>query len=135
MTYTLRQEKFNNKFSFKDLLNKIQKIALSLFRNMSDIIGSLDYLSIYSFFFLNVKSFSLYNSYNWNEVENKLVIKIDQDDQALKFSITNDVLEVYSLLEIYECINNQKSLKAIININTIYDDMKANRIKFNSIFI
>ncbi len=34
MTFTLRQEKFNNKISFKDLLNKIRKIALSPPRDM-----------------------------------------------------------------------------------------------------
>ena len=55
MTFTLRQETFNDKFSPKDLLNEIQKIALLPPRDMSDIIGSLDYLPIYSFLFPNEK--------------------------------------------------------------------------------
>jgi len=69
-------------------------------------------------------------------VKNKLVIKIDQNaDQALKFSIADDISEVYGLPEIYECINNQKSLRLMIDINAIQEDMKANRIKSNNIFI
>jgi hypothetical protein len=78
--YSLRQEKFNDKFSPKDLLNAIWEILLSPPKDMSDEKGSLEFLPIYSFLFPNEKDSSLYNTYDRGEVENKLVIKIDQDD-------------------------------------------------------
>ena len=62
--YSLRQEKFNVKFSPKDLLNAIREILLSPPRDISDIIGSLDDLPIYSFLFSNEKGSSLYNAYD-----------------------------------------------------------------------
>ncbi|PKK57497.1 hypothetical protein RhiirC2_797914 [Rhizophagus irregularis] len=93
-----RQEKFNNDFTPKDLLNSIQEILSSLPRDMSNDKGSLDCLPIYSFLFSNEKGSSLYNAYDRDEVENKLVIKIDQDaDWAPKFSVADDISEVYGL--------------------------------------
>ena len=64
VAYTLRQKKFNNNFSFKDLLNTIQKIFLSSPRDMSDEKRLLKYLPIYSFLFSNEKGSSLYNAYD-----------------------------------------------------------------------
>jgi len=64
VAYTLRQKKFNDNFSSKDLLNAIREIFLSLPRDMLDEKGSLEYLPIYSFLFLNEKGSSLYNAYN-----------------------------------------------------------------------
>ena len=88
VTYTLRQENFNGKFSPKDLLNAIRGILSSSPRDMSDDKGSLDCLPIYSFLFPNEKGSSLYNAYDRSEVENKLVIKIDQDaDHAQNFPL------------------------------------------------
>ncbi|PKB92136.1 hypothetical protein RhiirA5_445890, partial [Rhizophagus irregularis] len=111
--YSLRQEKFNDKFSPKDLLNTIQGILSSSPRDMSDDKGSLDCLPIYSFLFPNEKGSSLYNAYDRSEVEDKLVIKIDQDgDHAPKFSVADDISEVYGLPGIHECINGQKPLRA-----------------------
>ena len=55
VAYTLRQEKFNDNFSSKDLLNAIREIFLSPPRDMSDEKGSLEYLPIYSFLFPNEK--------------------------------------------------------------------------------
>ena len=63
-SYTLRQEKFNNDFTPKDLLNTIREIFLSPSRDISDEKRSLEYLPIYSFLFLNKKRPSLYNTYN-----------------------------------------------------------------------
>ena len=55
---------------------------------------------------MNEKGFSLYNAYDQNEVKNKLVIKIDQNaDRAPKFSVADNIFEVYGLLKIHECIN------------------------------
>ncbi|CAI2195416.1 9665_t:CDS:1, partial [Funneliformis geosporum] len=79
---------------------------------MSNDKGSLDCLPIYSFLFPNEKGSSLYNAYDRNEVEDKLVIKIDQDDRAPKFSVADDISEVYGLPGIHECINGQKPLRA-----------------------
>ena len=130
VTYTLRQKNFNGKFSPKDLLNAIQGILSSLPRDMSDDKGSLDCLPIYSFFFPNEKGSSLYNAYDRSEVENKLVIKIDQDaDHAPKFSVADDISEVYDLLGIHKCINGQKPLRAVIDIDASKEDMEANGIK------
>ncbi len=87
---------------------------------MSNDKGSLDCLPIYSFLFSNEKGSSLYNAYDRDEVKNKLVIKLDQDgDRALKFSIVDDISKVYSLPEIYEYINGQKLLRAVIDIDTL----------------
>ena len=135
MTYTLKQENFNNKFSPKDLLNAIQGILSSLPRDMSDDKGSLDCLPIYSFLFPNEKGSSLYNAYDRSEVENKLVIKIDQDaDHAPKFSIADDISEVYGLPGIHECINGQKPLRAVIDIDASQEDMEATGVKAQEVF-
>ncbi|RGB22072.1 hypothetical protein C1646_678101 [Rhizophagus diaphanus] len=102
---------------------------------MSDDKGSLDCLSIYSFLFPNEKGSSLYNAYNQSEVENKLVIKIDQDaDHAPKFSVADDISEVYGLPGIHKCINGQKPLRAIIDIDTSQEDMEATGVKAQKVF-
>jgi hypothetical protein len=99
VTYALRQENFNDKFSPKDLLNAIREILSSSPRDMSDDKGSLDCLPIYSFLFLNEKGFSLYNAYDRSEVENKLVIKIDQDtDHAPNFLLPMTFLKYMAYL-------------------------------------
>ncbi|CAI2183212.1 1359_t:CDS:2, partial [Funneliformis geosporum] len=72
---------------------------------MSNDKGSLECLPIYSFLFLNEKGSSLYNAYDRSEVKDKLVIKIDQDgDNAPKFSVADDISEVYGLLRIHESL-------------------------------
>ncbi|POG76088.1 hypothetical protein GLOIN_2v1821835 [Rhizophagus irregularis DAOM 181602=DAOM 197198] len=129
VTYTLRQENFNDKFSPKDLLNAIQGILSSSPRDMSNDKGSLDCLPIYSFLFLNEKGSSLYNAYDRDEVEDKLVIKIDQDDRAPKFSVADDISEVYGLPGIHECINGQKPLRAVIDIDASQEDMEVTGVK------
>ncbi|CAB4445689.1 unnamed protein product [Rhizophagus irregularis] len=101
-----------------DLLNSIRGILSSPPRDMSNDKGSLDCLPIYSFLFPNEKGSSLYNAYDRDEVKDKLVIKIDQDgDRAPKFSIADDISEVYDLPGIHECINGQKPLRAVIDID------------------
>jgi hypothetical protein len=61
VTYTLRQEKFNDTFSSKDLVSAIREILSSPPRDMSNDKGSLECFPIYSFLFLNKKESSLYN--------------------------------------------------------------------------
>src|SRR3954470_24571974 len=97
---------------------------------MSNDKGSLDCLPIYSFLFPNEKGSSLYNAYDWSEMEDKLVIKIDQDGvHALKFSVADDISEVYGLLGIHECINGQKPLRAVIDIDASKGNMKTAGVK------
>ncbi|PKK41087.1 hypothetical protein RhiirC2_805047, partial [Rhizophagus irregularis] len=135
-TYTLRQEKFNDNFSSKNLLNAIREIFLSPPRDMSDEKGSLEDLPIYSFLFPNEKGSSLYNAYDRDEVEDKLVIKIDQDDDhAPKFSVADDISEVYGLPGIHECINSQKPLRAVIDIDASKKDMEIADVKGQEVFI
>ncbi|CAI2168764.1 10064_t:CDS:2 [Funneliformis geosporum] len=103
---------------------------------MSNNKGSLECLPIYSFFFPNEKGSSLYNAYDQSEVEDKLVIKIDQDgDHAPKFSVTNDVSEVYSLPGIHKCNNGQKPLRAVIDIDTSKEDMETASVKEQEVII
>jgi hypothetical protein len=102
---------------------------------MSDEKGLLEYFPIYSFLFPNEKGSSLYNAYDRDEVENKLVIKIDQDDRAPKFSIADDISEVYGLPGIHECINGQKSLRAVIDIDASQEDMETSGVKAQEVFI
>ncbi|PKY53665.1 hypothetical protein RhiirA4_499410 [Rhizophagus irregularis] len=135
VTYTLRQENFNDKFSPKDLLNAIRGILSSPPRDMSNDKGSLDCLPIYSFLFPNEKGSSLYNAYDRSEVEDKLVIKIDQDgDHALKFSVADNISEVYGLPGIHECINGQKPLRAVIDIDASQKDMETTGVKAQEVF-
>jgi hypothetical protein len=102
---------------------------------MSNDKGSLECLPIYSFLFPNEKGSSLYNAYDRSEVEDKLVIKIDQDgDHASKFSVADDISEVYGLPGIHECINDQKPLRAVIYIDASQEDMKTSGVKAQEVF-
>ncbi|CAI2188563.1 19_t:CDS:2, partial [Funneliformis geosporum] len=85
--------------------------------DMSNDKGLLECLPIYSFLFLNEKGSSLYNAYD-----------------------RNDISEVYGLPGIHECINGQKSLKAMIDIDASQEDMKIADVKtqkniFNGLII
>ena len=97
--------------------------------------GSLEFLPIYSFLFPNEKGSSLYNAYDRSEVEDKLVIKIDQNgDHAPKFSVADDISEVFGLPGIHECINGQKPLRAVIDIDASQEDMKTVGVKAQEVF-
>ncbi|GBC10685.1 hypothetical protein RclHR1_09820004 [Rhizophagus clarus] len=124
--YKSNYESDNEEASYASTSTTKAGILTSSPKDISDDKGSLDCLPIYSFLFLNEKGFSLYNAYDRSEVENKLVIKIDQDtDHTPKFSVANDISEVYGLFEIHECINSQKPLRAVINIDASQEDMEA----------
>ncbi|GBC16034.2 hypothetical protein GLOIN_2v1770575 [Rhizophagus irregularis DAOM 181602=DAOM 197198] len=80
-----------------------------------------------------VKERKVYVTYTLSEVENKLVIKIDQDaDHAPKFSVADDISEVYGLPGIHECINGQKPLRAVIDIDALQEDIEATVIATSS---
>ena len=118
------------------MVSAIREILSSPPRDMSNDKGSLDYLPIYSFLFPNEKGSSLYNAYDRDEVKDKLVIKIDQDgDRVLKFSVADDISEVYGLPGIYKCINGQKSLRAVIDIDAPQEDMEITGVKAQEVFI
>ncbi|CAI2187684.1 17197_t:CDS:2 [Funneliformis geosporum] len=68
---------------------------------MSDNKGSLDCLPIYSFLFSNKKGSSLYNAYD----------------------------RIYSLSEIHECINGQKPLRVVIDIDASQKDIEITGVK------
>ncbi|GES96520.1 hypothetical protein GLOIN_2v1778877 [Rhizophagus clarus] len=133
--YKSNYESDNEEASYASTSTTKAGILTSSPKDISDDKGSLDCLPIYSFLFLNEKGFSLYNAYDRSEVENKLVIKIDQDtDHTPKFSVANDISEVYGLFEIHECINSQKPLRAVINIDASQEDMEATGIKAQEVF-
>ncbi|CAB4400464.1 unnamed protein product [Rhizophagus irregularis] len=68
-------------------------------------------------------------------MEDKLVIKIDQDgDHAPKFSVADDISEVYGLPGIHECINGQKPLRAVIDIDASQEDMETTGVKAQEVF-
>ncbi len=71
-----KKNKLNISKFYKDSIT-FQTNIMHTLTNFNHDKGSLDCLSIYSFLFLNKKGSSLYNVYDWNEVKNKLVIKID----------------------------------------------------------
>ncbi|CAI2193596.1 6106_t:CDS:1, partial [Funneliformis geosporum] len=69
------------------------------------------------------------------EVEDKLVIKIDQNsDHAPKFSVADDISEVYGLPGIHECINGQKPLRVMIDIDVSQEDMETTDVKTQEVF-
>ncbi|CAG8678851.1 9126_t:CDS:2 [Ambispora gerdemannii] len=94
-----RQEKFDNKFTQMDLLNRICEIASSPARDMS-----------------NNKGISLLDAYTREELTNKLVIQMEQDEYR-KFSVVDDISEVYDLSEIHKSISGELSLRAVIDID------------------
>ncbi|RGB23039.1 hypothetical protein C1646_775099 [Rhizophagus diaphanus] len=121
--------------STTEVVKERKGILSSPSRDMSNDKGSLDCLLIYSFLFPNEKGSSLYNAYDRSEVEDKLVIKIDQDDDhAPKFSVANNISEVYGLPGIYECINGQKPLRAVIDIDASQKDMETTGVKAQEVF-
>ncbi|RIA88594.1 hypothetical protein C1645_826112 [Glomus cerebriforme] len=46
-----------------------------------------------------------------------------------QFSVADDISEVYGLPGIHECINGQKPLRAVIDIDASQEDMEANSVK------
>ncbi|CAI2198043.1 20017_t:CDS:2, partial [Funneliformis geosporum] len=73
--------------------------------DMSDEKGSLEYLPIYSFLFLNEKG------------------------STPKFSVADDISKVYGLPGIHEYINDQKPLRAVIDIDASQKDMETSGVK------
>ncbi|CAJ0900328.1 3622_t:CDS:2, partial [Entrophospora sp. SA101] len=94
--FTKRQEKFDDKFTSKDLLNKIREIASSPARDMLDKKGSLEDIHLWDYLLHNREAkggISLLDAYTREELIDKLVIQVEQD--SLK-KYANLVLQKYS---------------------------------------
>ncbi|CAJ0631859.1 10988_t:CDS:2, partial [Entrophospora sp. SA101] len=94
--FTKRQEKFDDKFTSKDLLNKIREIASSPVRDMLDKKGSLEDIHLWDYLLHNREAkggISLLDAYTREELIDKLVIQVEQD--SLK-KYANLVLQKYS---------------------------------------
>ncbi|CAG8659438.1 2716_t:CDS:2 [Ambispora gerdemannii] len=77
-----RQEKFDDKFTSKGLLNKIREIASSPARDMADKKGSLGDLHLWDYLLHNYEAksrISLYDAYKRDELTNRLVIQVEQE--------------------------------------------------------
>ncbi|CAG8603335.1 2704_t:CDS:2, partial [Cetraspora pellucida] len=107
--FTKRKEKINDKFIQKDLLNKICEIAFSPTRDISNNKAK--------------EGISLLNAYTQEELADKLVIQVKQDEYK-KFLVVDDISEVYRLLGIHKCINGQNPLRLIIDIDTSKEKWK-----------
>ncbi|CAI2171596.1 18102_t:CDS:2 [Funneliformis geosporum] len=69
-----------------------------------------------------------------NDKESLEFIKIDQDsDHAPKFSIADDISEVYGIPRIHKCINSQKPLRAVIDIDASQEDMETTDVKMQEL--
>ncbi|CAG8827933.1 435_t:CDS:2, partial [Cetraspora pellucida] len=64
-----------------------------------------------------------------DELTNRLIIQIDQKNkQAPKFSIIDNISEIYELPGIHECINEQQPLRAMIDIDASKEKIEAENI-------
>ncbi|CAJ0836503.1 15393_t:CDS:2 [Entrophospora sp. SA101] len=81
--FTKRQEKFDDKFTSKGLLNKIREIASSPARDLLDKKGSLEDVYLWDYLLPNHEAksgISLYDAYKRDELTNRLVIQVEQDN-------------------------------------------------------
>ena len=81
VTYSKRQERFDDKFTQKDLLNKIREIASSPTRDISNNKGSLEDIHLWDYLLPNYgakEGISLLDAYKREELADKLVIQVEQ---------------------------------------------------------
>ncbi|KAF0424028.1 d5-like helicase-primase: PROVISIONAL [Gigaspora margarita] len=104
---------------------------------MSNNKGSLEDIHLWDYLLPNYgakKEISLLDAYTRRELTNRLIIKIDQkDNQAPKFSVIDDISEIYRLPGIHKCINGQWSLRAVIDIDASKEKMKAENINAKNV--
>ncbi|CAG8556444.1 2759_t:CDS:2, partial [Scutellospora calospora] len=106
-TYPKQQKRFDDKFTQKDVMNKIRKIVSLPVRDMSNNKGSLEDIHLWDY---------LLSNYGAKEGINK---------QAPKFSVIDDIFEIYGLPGIHECINGQRPLRLVIDIDASKEKMEA----------
>jgi len=137
-TYPKRQERFNDKFTQKDVMDKIRKIVSSPARDMTDKKGSLEDLHLWDYLLPNREAksgISLLDAYKRDELTNRLIIQIDQkDNQAPKFSVIDDISEIYGLPGIHECISGERPLRAVIDIDASKEKMEAENVNTKNVF-
>ncbi|RHZ70940.1 hypothetical protein Glove_264g38 [Diversispora epigaea] len=68
------------------------------------------------------------------EMLNNKVIQVEQGEYR-KFSVVDSISEVYSLSGIYESINGQLLLRAVININALREYMESEKVNARDVFI
>ena len=137
-TYPKRQERFDDKFTKKDVMNKIRKIVSSPARDMLNNKGSLEDIHLWDYLLPNYgakEGISLLDAYTREELTNRLIIQIDQKDkQAPKFSVIDNISEIYGLPGIHECINGQRPLRAVIDIDASKEKMEAENVNTKNVF-
>ncbi|CAG8576087.1 12287_t:CDS:2 [Gigaspora rosea] len=136
-TYSKRQERFDDKFTQKDLLNKIREIASSPARDISNNKGSLEDIHLWDYLLPNYgakEGISLLDAYKREELADKLVIQVEQGKYK-KFSVIDDISEVYGVPGVHECINGQRALRPVIDIDAPLGDMEAEKVKARDVFI
>ncbi|RHZ81903.1 hypothetical protein Glove_117g518 [Diversispora epigaea] len=136
-TYSKRQEKFDDKFTQKDLLNRIREIASLLAKDMSNNNGSLEDILLWDYLLHNDRvkeGISLLDAYTRKELADKLIIQVKQGEYK-KFSVIDSISEIYRLPGIHECIDGQRSLRAVIDIDTSREDMEAEKVKARDVFL
>ncbi|CAG8542845.1 4440_t:CDS:2, partial [Cetraspora pellucida] len=72
------------------------------------------------------KGISLLDAYKREELADKLVIQVEQDKYK-KFSVIDDISEVYRVSGVNECINEQQALRPVIDIDAPLGDIKAEK--------
>ncbi|CAG8617815.1 9945_t:CDS:2 [Paraglomus occultum] len=135
--YTQRQEKFDNKFTQKDLLNRICGIASSPAREMLSTKGLLEDVYLWDYLLPNYgakEGISLLDAYTREELADKLVIQVEQGEYK-KFSVVDDISEVYGLPGIHECINGQRPLRPVIDIDASSEKMGLEKVNARDVFI
>ncbi|CAJ0752663.1 1099_t:CDS:2, partial [Entrophospora sp. SA101] len=117
--FTKRQEKFDDKFTSKGLLNKIREIASSPARDLLDKKGSLEDVYLWDYLLPNHEAksgISLYDAYKRDELTNRLVIQVEQDNgwndlnDARVQPPTSSRYEIRPRILSIEKINNQKKI-------------------------
>ncbi|KAF0492588.1 d5-like helicase-primase: PROVISIONAL [Gigaspora margarita] len=106
--YSKKQERFDDKFTQKDVINKISNEEISL---------------------LDV--------YTQEELADKLVIQVEQSDYkkfSVKFSVVNDISKVYEIFGIYEYINGQNLLRPVIDIDAFKEKIETKNVNTKNVF-
>ncbi|RIB18314.1 hypothetical protein C2G38_2310662 [Gigaspora rosea] len=67
------------------------------------------------------------------ELADKLVIQVEQGEYK-KFSVVDDISEVYGLPGIHKCINGQNPLRPVIDIDAFKEKMEAENINTKNVF-
>ncbi|RHZ86709.1 hypothetical protein Glove_46g20 [Diversispora epigaea] len=130
LAYSRRHEMFDDKFTQKDLLNRIREIVSSPARDMSNNKGSLEDIHLWDYLLPNKEAkegISLLDAYTREELTDKLVIQVEQGEYK-KFSVIDDSSEVYGLPGIHECIYGQRPLRAVIDIDASREDMESEKV-------